>query len=126
MLNAQPLRCSAPEVVLHFIKLTGVNGGNPTKDYGPGVTVTRTGEGLYRVLFADAQGTFLGAWLSFGMDTPAAGGGKLAYVDRNSATSTGFDFAVEDPGTEAVAPVLDDIVATESLYIMVAYKRTAV
>lgn len=129
MLNSSIVRGAPPELVLHIVDLTGTGAADPTKDYGPGVTVTRLGTGRYKVAFSDNQGRFLGCWPTFCKTVPAAGAGQIFTVDKDSLSTSGnstFEFYVEDPGTDAVAPALADLASTEGVYLFIAYKTTAV
>jgi len=126
MLQTYPVRSGAPEVVLHFLRITGAGAANPTKNYGPGMTVTWISTGRYKVTFNEAQGVFIGVQAQYATNAPAAGNGQLINVDRDSAGSTSFEFFIEDPGTDAVANALADLASTDSVFMVIAYKTTSV
>lgn len=51
---------------IYRIRLLGVNGANPTKQEGAGVTVTRTSEGLYKITWAKNPYQFISIKGTFG------------------------------------------------------------
>lgn len=55
-----PGKTNIPEERLYPCRILGTGAANPTKQAGPGVTVTRTGAGAYRFTFAKDPGTFVG------------------------------------------------------------------
>lgn len=66
------------------VGLTGAGAAVPTVRVGQGVTMTRSGVGVYRITFADNPGTFLGIdGFSFRATAPAA-------VKNYSLTATGY------------------------------------
>lgn len=125
-LNAYPLVAAGPALVVYPIRLLGTGAADPTKEYGPGVSVTRTGAGLYRVTFKANPLSFVGGFGMFGHTTPAAGVGNLIYIDSDSYNATNFtlDFAVEDPGTEAAAPALVDLSSSMKAFLFLVFART--
>jgi hypothetical protein len=94
-----PPKTSIPDERTYRIRILGVNGDNPTEQIGQGVAVTRTGEGAYRITFAENPGTFIG-WAppGFGAATPADLAGYTAvrdtYVAPSGSTAGYLDFVV--------------------------------
>lgn len=115
------MRSVLGEMLCFPILIEGVNDANPTKKLGRGVTITRVAEGQYRFTWGEYPGTFLGAVAQFCENAPVAGDGKLSVVDYDSWTVTGLalDIFIEDPGTEAAAPAMSDLIAGEHLFVMV-------
>lgn len=109
-------RTNVPEERVYQVRLLGVNGANPTKEFGPGVTVTRQNEGIYRFSFDDNPGEFVGIrGYCFGDTTPADVKSKElsrgAYTAPSGTTDGYVDCHIFESGT------LDDIEATEYLDI---------
>ena len=109
---------------IYRCRLLGVNGADPTKEFGPGLTVTRTSEGVYKFSFNDNPGTFIGigGWC-VGDTTP---GDVKAYVltrDTFVAPSGDTDAYIEvtlwDSGSAA------DIIDTEYLDISFVFSENS-
>lgn len=104
----------------YHIRILGVNGANPTKQEGDGVTVTRVSEGLYEITWASNPFQFIGA-LSQLMCTTVADlkDTEVIFGDYN-ATTKKLRFTVFETGTAA------DLIATERLYIQVIFSESGV
>ena len=108
------VRSNVPSERVYRCRLLGVDGADPTKEFGPGMTVTRTSEGIYRFSFNDNPGEFVcvGGYV-FGDTTPDGIKAKILVRDTYTAPSGSTDGYIEchvfDTGT------LDDIEATEYL-----------
>lgn len=93
-------KTSIPDERRYRIRLLGVNGADPTEQLGQGIATTRTGEGAYRITFAENPGTFVGWSCSFGAATPADLKGYTAVRDtftaQSGATLAYLDFVVYD------------------------------
>lgn len=118
-----PIRSSEPEQRDYLISLTGANGANPTERYGAGIATTRTGEGVYRITFNDAPGTFLGvAGYCFGADTPSDVKGytmtRDTYVSPTSTADGYIDVYVWDSSFAAA-----DIIAAQYLDITLRFRQ---
>lgn len=101
---------------VYQVRLLGVNGANPTKEFGPGVTVTRTSEGIIRFSFNENPGEFVGIrGFALGDTTPADVKNKVltrgSYVAPSGATDGYIECHLFESGT------LDDLEATEYLDI---------
>ena len=95
-----PPKDSIPDLRTYRIRVLGVNGADPTEQLGQGVAVTRTGEGAYKITFAQNPGTFVGWSYAFGAATPADLKGYTAVRDTftaQSGTTLGYlEFVVYD------------------------------
>jgi hypothetical protein len=119
-MDLKPVRSTLHESYETFIRLLGANGANPTNQIAPGVTVTRTGEGAYRITWAKVPGTYRGVkGFSFEAATPADLAGYTVVFDTFDATNKRLDFVVYD-STFAAA----DIIADQYLCITVGFANT--
>jgi len=116
-----PPKTSIPDERTYRIRILGVNGADPTEQLGQGVAPSRTGEGAYRLTFAENSGTFVGWSYGFGAATPADLKGYTAvrdtYVAPSGATAGYLDFVVYDSTFTAADLVADqyaDITVTFS------------
>ena len=118
-------KTNVPSERIYRVRLLGSNGADPTKEFGPGVTVTRTSEGIYKFSFNDNPGEFIGigGWV-FGDTTP--GDVKAKYLTRDTYTAPSGSTAgyiechVFESGT------LDDIEDTEYLDISFVFAAQSV
>ena len=109
-------KTNVPSERIYRVRLLGVNGANPTKEFGPGVTVTRQSEGVYRFSFDENPGEFIGlGCVAFGDTTPDDVKNKEltrdTYIAPSGTTDGYIECHVFESGT------LDDIEATEYLDI---------
>lgn len=115
-----PPKTSIPDERTYRIRILGVNGANPTEELGQGIAVTRTGEGAYRVTFAENPGTFVGWSCAFGAATPADLKGYTAVRDtftaQSGATLGYLDFVVYDSTFTAA-----DLIANQYADIAVTF-----
>lgn len=104
-------KTSIPDERTYRIRILGVNNADPTEQLGQGVAVTRTGEGAYRVTFAESPGTFVGWSCSFGAATPGDLKGYTAVRDtltaQSGATLGYLDFVVYNSSFSAADLVGD-------------------
>jgi hypothetical protein len=77
-------RSTNPDTRYHHVRLLGAGAAAPTKSVGRGVTVSRTGAGVYRITWAENPGVFLGMSWSLGSTTP--GDVKTFTVTRGNFT----------------------------------------
>lgn|SRR3990167_658290 len=122
-LDAKPVRTNLAEVVTHRLFLLGANGADPSVVYGAaGVTVTRTGEGAYRVAFGENPGTFVGFTYGFGATTPGdLKGYTVVHDEPFDTTNYRFDFVVYDSTFTAA-----DIIAAQHLTLHIDFARSNV
>jgi hypothetical protein len=125
MLDAFPVRCQVGNCVLLPVRILGAGAANPTLEVGPGVTATWVSQGKYRIATKDYVGKLVGVLAQFGQAAGAAGGTNVVSWDHDSytATSKALDIFVEDPGTEAVAPALADLAATDKLFLLLVFNQ---
>ncbi len=116
MSAVNPSKTNVPSERIYRVRLLGANGADPTKEFGPGVTVTRTSEGIYRFSFNENPGEFIGVGgYMFGDTTPDDVKNKTIKRDTYTAPSGSTDGYVECHVFES--GTLDDIEATEYLDI---------
>jgi hypothetical protein len=65
-----PVRSSLVEDRRYGVGITGAGAANPTKRYGPNVTVTRTAAGVYKFQWSGYPGHFKGFRHGLRADTP--------------------------------------------------------
>jgi hypothetical protein len=115
-----PPKDSIPDLRTYRIRILGVNGADPTEQLGQGVAITRTGEGAYKITFAQNPGTFVGWSCSFGAATPADLKGYTAVRDaftaQSGATLGYLEFVVYDSTFTAA-----DLVANQYADITVEF-----
>lgn len=112
-------KTSVPSERKYRIRILGANDADPSKELGQGVTVTRTGEGAYRITFAENPGTFVGWSCNFGAATPAELKGYTAVRDTWDAANKRLDFVVYN-STFAAA----DLIANQYADIVVEFAAT--
>lgn len=115
-LDAFPLRSSEAETYQTEIRLLGTGADVPTKELGKGITVARTGTGVYTLTWADNPGTFLGWSPGLGAATPADVAGYT--VVRDTYASKVLAISLFDATAAAV-----DLAADEYLDISVRFSR---
>ena len=67
----KPLKSNVTEDRRWCAGITGTGAADPTKRFGPNITVTRTATGVYKFTFSKNPGYFKGFKVGFGADTPA-------------------------------------------------------
>lgn len=118
-----PVISNTPGLKMHHVRLLGANGADPTKELGNGITVTRTGEGVYRLTWAQNPGTFVGMVGTFGAATPGDVKGMTVTRDTfTAATSTASAYL--DISTWDSTFAADDIIATEYLDLVIMFKTS--
>lgn len=104
-------KTSIPDERKYRIRILGVNNADPTEQLGQGVTISRTGEGAYRITFAQNPGTFIGWSCNFGAATPADLKGYTAvrdtYTAQSGSTLGCLDFVVYDSSFNAADLIAD-------------------
>jgi hypothetical protein len=114
-------KTSAFEERKYQIRLLGVNGADPTKELGQGVTVTRTGEGAYLITWAENPGVFVGWAPGFGAATPADLKGYTVVRDTYDSATLSLAFVVYDSTFTAA-----DIIANQYLDLEVRFAASSV
>jgi hypothetical protein len=121
MLNGFPTRCQVGETVLLPVRILGTGAATPTLEVGPGVTMSRTGVGVYRITTRDYVGKLLGVLTQCGQAAPAAAGGLSVVWDHDSytATSKALDIYVQDSETGAAV----DLTANDKLFLLLVFNQ---
>lgn len=115
-------RSNVPDEVTHRVRLLGANDAHPTAETGGGgITATRTGEGAYRVTFAESPGIFVGWACGLGAATPGDLAGYTAVRDTYDATNFRLDFVVYNSSFAAA-----DLIANQYIDLAMTFKRTNV
>ncbi len=121
-MNFYTAKSSVPEERLYAIRILGVNDANPTEEVGAGVAITRTGEGVYRVTFAENPGTFIGIrGYCFGSATMSDTKGYTLTRDTYDTTGFTLDLSVWNSSFAAA-----DITANQYLDVTIAFAATGV
>lgn len=112
-----PSKTNIAEERLYRVGMTGNATSTPTRRAGPGVTVTRTGVGVWRFSFNDNPGTFVGiTGFAFRADTASGVKGYSlsagAYVAPSGSTDGYIDVSLWDSSNAAV-----DLTTTQYLDI---------
>ncbi len=109
--------CIEPDLVEHIVKLAGAGAATPSKTFGRGVTVGRTGAGVYTLTFAEFPGVYVGL-LGFGFESGTQSGLKGYTVVTNSPSSGVITINVTN-----AAEALTDLASGQSLTLTYAFKR---
>lgn len=75
------------------VRLLGTGAADPTREIGQGVTITRTAVGVFKIVFNEGQGTFVGFSYAFGAATAADVKGQTCTrgtYTNPTATAAGF------------------------------------
>ena len=121
MINSYPVKATTPEVWENVIRILGTGAADPTKEVGPGVTVTRTGTGAYLITWGEAPGTFVTAHFQVGAATPGDVAGHTVIRDTYDASAKTLPFILYN-----AADAAHDLAANEYIDIVVRFKQTAV
>lgn len=118
-------KTNIPSERLYRVRLLGTGAAVPTKQVGPGVTVTRTGAGVLRFSFNENPGTFVGvAGHCFGAATPGDMAGHTLLRDTYVAPTSSADGYVELTVADA-ADAADDLEADEYLDVTFAFSENS-
>jgi hypothetical protein len=117
MLDPKPLRSTVTEGYDCVVKITGINGANPTNVIAPGCTVTRTGEGAYLITWGESPGTYKGLkGFGFEATTPADLAGYTVVTGVYNATAKTLAFVVYNSSFAAA-----DLIAAQSLTLNLGF-----
>ncbi len=117
--DADPLRTSEPELRYTEVRLLGTGAAAPTKVLGKGITVARTGAGVYTLTFAKTPGNWCGAVWGLDATTPGDIKNHSVVVTNTSATVVTVNFY-------DAAAAAHDLAALEWINLVLRYKRIAV
>ncbi len=118
-LDAFPLRGRQAEMVAHAVRMVGTGATAPTKEYGNGISIARTSEGLYTLTWAEDPGTYVMATHVLSAATPLNMAGHTLVLDTYA--SKVLPFQLHDS-----LFAVDDLEAVEYIDIMIWFKTTAV
>ena len=123
MIDSILLRTTEPESYSHVMNFTGAATAALVKNFGKGVTVTRTGVGLFTITFAEAPGNLIGISGSGFQGTGVSGFTVLegTFVLQVGATKATLTFSVLGP-----TQVATDVPATAKFSLDVRFKRAGV
>jgi hypothetical protein len=118
-LGTTKVQSNITELNLQVVTMEGTGAAAPTKLYGPGITITRTSEGLYKFTWSDSPGIFVGLVQGMGASTPSATAGfSVAHDDRSGNT-------IEVLFSEADNSVVD-LADNQYLTLMFLFKKSGV
>jgi hypothetical protein len=122
MSNTRSGRVLASEPAVHeyIVRLLGTGASVPTKSHGSGITVTRTGVGVYRLTWTDNPLTILGASYCFAGATPADLKGYTMTRSLYTAATQTMDIYVWNSSFAAA-----DLAATQVLDLVIRFKEAA-
>lgn len=108
------------------VGITGTGAADPTRRAGPGVTVSRTSEGVLKFSFNENPGTFVGvAGFAFRADTPSDVAGYTIAGDTYVAPSGSTDGYIELTVVNA-SDAADDLEALEYLDVTFVFAAQSV
>lgn len=125
-LDAFVQRSTEPEEVIYRVRMLGTGASTPTKLQGKGVTLGRTGVGVYTVTFNNIPGEFQGLdGFGFNGGTPLnlAGCTVVVTTPASSTTTLVYTITVYAGGT---TPAARELAATEVLTFGMVFERTTV
>lgn len=91
--KSNTVRSPSAKVTNHVVRAVGGSAA-VTKVTGPGLAVTRTGTGAYRVTFSENVGTVLAATYGLQAATPGDLAGHTVIFDTYDSTNRRLDFIV--------------------------------
>lgn len=109
-----------PQVVAYEVLAQG-GSTSVTKEHGKGVTVSRTGDGAYRITWNENPGAFQSVTHSLQAATPGDLAGHTVIFDTYDSTNKRLDFVVYND-----TPAAHDLAADEYINVTVKFKTTAV
>lgn len=110
-------KSSEPELRSVWARLLGTGAAAPTKVYGKGITVARTGVGVYTLTFTGSPGTWVGANVSLEATTPAGLAVFSVVVTATSSTVTTVNLY-------NAAAALTDLAAAQWINLSLNYKAS--
>ena len=120
-LNFYDDKVSEPQLREYIVKLVGNGAGQPTKPFGNGVSVSRTGVGVFRVTFTDNPANVIGlVGFQFTSATMTDVKGYTATGSRYASATQSIDVSVWNSLFAAV-----DLTTAQDLTLRLATKRTS-
>ena len=118
-LDADPLRTTEADMKYVEVRLLGTGAAIPTKVLGKGITVARTGVGVYTLTFAKSPGNWCGALV--GLDATTGSDIKNHSVIVTATSTTVVTVTFWDASAAA-----HDLAALEWINLVLRYKTVAV
>jgi ribose 5-phosphate isomerase RpiB len=118
--NQHPLRGSLPELQAHVVTMVGTGAAAPTKVFGNGVTITRTGAGDYRLTWAENPGVYVATVHSLRAATESDNKGHTLVMGSWSTSAWTLDLTLWDSAFAA-----EDLEANEWIELVVFFKPTS-
>lgn len=115
-LEKYPPLVSEPELFTVKVRILGTGAATPTKVYGKGITVARTGAGVITLTFAASPGTYCG--YQWGIDATTPGNVKNHDVVLTATSSTVYTVNFYDASAAA-----HDLAATEWINLSLDFER---
>jgi hypothetical protein len=104
------------------VRLLGTGASVPTKQLGQGITVTRTGTGVYKLTFGESQGVWRGhTGVGFEATTPADLKTHSVVFGAYNTTTRAIELTLYDASGNA-----HDLAALEFLNFTLRFKQTSV
>lgn len=122
-LDAYNTKDSEPEVVNYSVRLLGAGAAAPTKVQGKGITVGRSGVGVYTLTFDNRPGTYQGMTFGFDANTPLNVAGCTCAITTSTVTTNAWTITVYSGGT---TPAARELAANEWLTLNIKFERMSV
>jgi hypothetical protein len=115
-------KTTIPKERHHHVRLLGTGASAPTREIGQGITVTRSGVGVYKLTFAENPGTFIRFGWGLGAATP--GDVKGQTVTRDTFDTTAGVYSIE-VALWSSAFAADDLQANEYMDLEFVFSEMA-
>jgi hypothetical protein len=112
-----PDRSSEPELRTVEVRLLGTGASAPTKVYGKGITVARTGAGVYTLTFSASPGTYAGCLPGLDATTPGD-------IKNHSVICTATSATVITVNFYDAAAAARDLAAAEWINLSLKFKAS--
>lgn len=122
-LNTSSDRSATPERVTYDCRILGTGAADPTREIGgdAGITVTRTGTGVYRFQFDHNPGKYIGQDSGFVATTMTALLGFTFVFGDYDTTNFRIDATLGNASNAAA-----DLAAAQRIWVEFVFSRTAV
>jgi hypothetical protein len=117
--DAFPLRLSEADCVGHVVTMVGTGASAPTKVFGKGVTITRTGAGDYRLTWSENPGNYVATLHTLRAATESDNKGHTLVMGSYSTSNYTLDLTLWDSGFNA-----EDLEASEWIELVVLFKTS--
>jgi len=120
MMFQGPAVLSISDGRFYIVRLLGTGAANPTVEVGQGITVTRTGAGVYHIVFGENPGIFMGMMPTIGAVTPSDVKGFSFIRDTYDPTTLSIDIAIFNASTTAT-----DLAASQFLDLWILFAASS-